>query len=353
MNRLLWILMLLPLVGCGKKPAPPAPQTQTVLAHTVRAGTAASQADYSGEVRARYEISLAFRVGGKVVARAVDVGDRVAAGQVLARLDPADLALSSSGAEANLAAAAAERAYAQAEVLRYRDLRAQQFVSQALLDAKETALKAAEEKYRALAAQAGLAQNQRGYSELRADTAGVVSAVLAEAGQVVAAGQPVLKVAKSGEQEVVVAVPENRVAELGKAGEVAVTLWAVPEKRYRGRVREVAPQADPVTRTYAVRVTILNADADVRLGQTARVLLKNAKGDVLALIPLGSVFQHGQQPAVWLLAHDGRVHLRPVNVAAWREDGVAIQGGLAEGERIVAAGAHKLVEGEVVRVAAP
>ncbi len=351
MNPLLWTLLLLPLAGCGEKAAPPVAQAKMVLAHTVRAGSAVSQADYSGEVRARHELSLAFRVGGKLLARAVDVGDQVAAGQVLARLDPADLALSSLGAEANLAAVAAERAYAQAEVKRYRDLRAQQFVSQASLDAKETALKSTEEKVRALAAQAGLANNQRGYAELRADAAGVVSTVLAEAGQVVAAGQAVLRVAKSGEKEVVVAVPENRVAELAKAGEVAVTLWAAPEKRYRGRVREVAPQADPVTRTFAAKVSILDADADVRLGQTARVLLKNTSGGALTLIPLGSVFQKGTQPAVWLLGPDGHVHLRPIQVAAWREDGVAVSGGLAEGERIVAAGAHKLVEGEAVRVA--
>ncbi len=350
MNRLLWIVLALPLAGCGEKAAPPAAQPRTVLAHTVRGGSAVAQADYSGEVRARHEISLAFRVGGKLVARAVDVGDRVVVGQVLARLDPADLALSSSGAEANLAAAAADRAYAQTEARRYRDLRAQQFVSQALLDAKETALKAAEEKVRALTAQAGLASNQRGYAELRADAAGVISAVLAEAGQVVAAGQPVLKVAKSGEREVVVAVPENRVAELAGAGELAVTLWAAPDKHYRGRVRELAPQADPVTRTFAAKVSILNADAGVRLGQTARVSLKTT-GDALALIPLGSVFQRGRQPAVWLLGHDGRVHLRTVTVAAWREDGVAVKGGLSEGDRIVAAGAHKLVEGEAVRVA--
>jgi RND family efflux transporter MFP subunit len=269
----------------------------------------------------------------------------------LARLDPADLAQSQKSAEALLAAAEADRAFAGAEVERYRGLKSQQFVSAAALDAKETALKASEEKVRAAAAQKMLAANQSGYAALSSVANGVVSAVLAEAGQVVAAGQPVVKVARTDEKEVLVAVPENRVAELARAGEVAVTLWAAPDKRYRGRLREIAPQADAVTRTYAARVAILNADAEVRLGQTARVVLSKATAETASLIPLGSVFQHGKQPAVWLIGTDGRVHLRPVKVAAWREDGVAVSGGLAAGERIVAAGAHKLVEGEAVRVA--
>lgn len=340
------------LSGCREKAEPAPAQPRNVLALSVALGEGFIQAEYSGEVKPRHETALGFRVGGKLLTRQVDVGDRVAAGQVLARLDAADLALSSSGAEASLAAAAAERAYAQAEAVRYRDLRAQQFVSQALLDAKETALKAAEERYRALAAQASLAGNQRGYSELRADAAGVVAAVLAEAGQVLAAGQPVLRLARTDEKEVLIAVPENRVSELNKAGELTVTLWAAPDKRYRGRVREIAPQADAVTRTFAARVAILNADADVRLGQTARVLLGKTAA-AATLIPQGSVFQQGKQPAVWLIGQDGRVHLRAIQVAAWREDGVAVSGGLAAGDRIVAAGAHKLVEGEAVRVAAP
>lgn len=341
------------LSGCRDKAEPAAAQPRTVLALTVTLGEGFNQAEYSGEVKPRHETALGFRVGGKLLTRLADVGDRVAAGQELARLDAADLALASSGADANLAAAAAERSYAQAEAVRYRDLRAQQFVSQALLDAKETALKAAEERYRALAAQAGLAGNQRGYSELRADAAGVVAAVLAEAGQVVAAGQPVFRLARTDEKEVLIAVPENRVSELNKAGDLTVTLWAAPDKRYRGRVREIAPQADAVTRTFAARVSILNADADVRLGQTARVLPGKSAGAAMAatLIPLGSVFQNGKQPAVWLIAEDGHVHLHPVTVAAWREDGVVVSGGLEAGDRIVAAGAHKLVEGEAVRVA--
>lgn len=351
------LTFLLLLAACAEKSPPPAAQPRTVLAYAVDKGAGFSHAEYSGEVKSRHETALAFRVGGKLIERRVELGDRVVAGQVLARLDPADLAQSQKSAEALLAGAEAERTFARAEAERYRGLKAQQFVSQAALDAKETALKAAEEKVRAAAAQKMIAANQSGYAALTSDSAGVVSAVLAESGQVVAAGQAVVKVARTDEKEVLIALPENRVTELSKAGDVAVTLWAAPDKRYRGRVREIAPQADPVTRTYAARVAILDADADVRLGQTARVRLKNAAGDALTLIPLGSVFQHGKQPAVWLIGGESaqlsRVHLRQIKVAAWREDGVAVQGGLAEGERIVAAGAHKLTEGEAVRVAAP
>ena len=204
---------------------------------------------------------------------------------------------------------------------------------------------------RANAAQSMIARNQAGYAELSSDVAGVVSAVLAEAGQVVAAGQSVVKVARGDEKEVLIALPENRVTELAQAGEVAVSLWAAPGKNYLGRVREVAPQADPVTRTFAARVMILDADAGVRLGMTARVTLPAGKIGAVTLIPAGSVFQRGRQPAVWVIAPDSRVHLRPVSVVAWREDGVVVGAGLAEGESLVAAGAHKLSEGEVVRVA--
>jgi RND family efflux transporter MFP subunit len=347
------LLALMLLTACGEKTLPPTAQPRTVLAYTVAMGEGFNQAEYSGEVKPRHETALAFRVGGKLVERRVELGDRVTAGQVLARLDPADLAQSQKSAEAQLASNEAERTFARAEVERYRGLKAQQFVSQAALDAKETALKSSEEKVRSAAAQKTLAANQSGYASLSSDASGVVSAVQAEAGQVVAAGQPVLKVARTDEKEVLVAVPENRVSELVNSGEVVVTLWAVPDKRYRGRLREIAPQADPVTRTYAARVAILNADAEVRLGQTARVVLSKATAETATLIPLGSVFQQGKQPAVWLIGDDGRVHLRPVKVAAWREDGVAVSGGLVAGERIVAAGAHKLVEGEAVRVTAP
>lgn len=354
MNKtLIAVLLAFLLPACGKKVAPPVPQVRTVLAFTVEKGAGFNHAEYSGEVKPRHETALAFRVGGKLIERLAELGQRIVAGQPLARLDPADLTQSRKSAEAQLAAAKADLAFADAEVERFRGLKAQQFVSAAALDGKETALKAATEKVRAAEAQHRLASNQSAYASLSSDVDGVVSAVLAEAGQVVAAGQAVLKVARTDEKEVLVALPENRVTELSKAGELAVSLWALPDKRYRGRVREIAPQADPLTRTFAARVSILNADAEVRLGQTARVVAPPSDAEGLTLIPLGSVFQQGKQPAVWLIAEDGHVHLLPVRVSAWREDGVAVGGGLSEGMRIVAAGAHKLVEGEAVRVAAP
>ncbi|MBI5329807.1 MAG: efflux RND transporter periplasmic adaptor subunit [Betaproteobacteria bacterium] len=346
-------LSLLPLLAaCGDKPAPPSPQPRVVLAFEVRAGAGATVSEYSGEVRARHEAALGFRVGGKLVERRVEVGDRVAAGQVLARLDAGDLSQSQRGAEAQQAAAEAEVRFARAELERYRGLHTQKFVSQAALEAKETALKAAEEKLRAAGAQGVIARNQTTYADLSSDRPGVVAAVLAEAGQVVAAGQPVLRVAQGGEREVVIALPENRVAEAAPGVAARVTLWALPDKAYQGRVREVAPQADAITRTYAARVAITNADAQVRLGQTARVLFQGGKPEgKTTLLPSGAVFQKDKQAAVWVIAADGRVHLRPVQVSAWREDGAAVSAGVSEGERIVAAGAYKLMEGETVRVA--
>lgn len=346
------------LAACSRE-APPPPADRLVVAHLVAAGEVRSDANYSGEVRPRHETPLAFRIGGKLTSRLVDVGQAVAAGQVLARLDPADAALGASAAQANLAAARADLTFAAAERERYRGLRERNFVSQAALEAKEAAWQAAQGRLDAATAQAGLAGNQNAYAVLCAETAGVVSAVLAEAGQVVAAGQPVLRLARPGEMEVAIAVPENRVGELQAADRIRIGLWAQNPAGeeggkeaggYAGRVREIAPMADPVTRTYAVRVSLLEPDAAVRLGMTATVRLGRGGGKA-ALVPATAIFQQAGKPAVWVIGADGRVALRPVEVAQFREDGALVSAGLAGGERIVAAGVHKLAAGETVRVA--
>ncbi|MDP2794844.1 MAG: efflux RND transporter periplasmic adaptor subunit [Sulfurisoma sp.] len=340
--RKLLLLVTLPLLlaACGEKSPPPSVNSAgPKLVKSLVVGGEALQGvnRYSGEVRARYETLLGFRIGGKVIERLVDAGARVKAGQPLARLDPADAALQATQAEAN-------RALAAAELKRTQDLRAKNFISQAALDAKETTAKAAD-------AQAALAKNQSSYTTLSADAAGVVAAVLAEPGQVVAAGQGVFRLARDGEREVAINIPESRVAgqKVGAGG--TVELWAGERgKAYKGVLRELAPVADAATRTFAARVSIADADASVALGMTATVSFAQAGGEKV-VVPLAAILQQGSQPSVWVIGKDNAVALRPIEVERYGDAGAVVSGGLAAGERIVAAGAFKLTAGEKVRIA--
>jgi RND family efflux transporter MFP subunit len=346
-------LLLLPvlLTACSEPPPPPVvPKLVRIM--TVGAGDTATdgaQRSYSGEVRARIETTLGFRIAGKIVERRVDAGTAVKAGQVLARLDPADAGLQATQAEA-------QRALAAADVARYRDLRAKNFISASALDARETAFKAAE-------AQAALAKNQASYTSLVADRAGVIGQVLAEPGQVVSAGQPVFRLAPDGEREIAVALPEGEVStfKLGQAAEV--TLWATQgagTKPLAGRLREVSPVADPVTRTYAARVSLKDADPLLPLGMSATVRFPTgAPGATRLTVPLTAIFQQGNQPAVWKVMRSGipgdgagdTVSLQAVTVAAYTDSGAVVVAGLSGGERIVAAGVNLLTAGEKVRIA--
>ena len=336
MNPLLLLMPLLLLAGCGRE-APATAQIaagpKTVRVMKVSHGDAPAGARYSGEVRARHESTLGFRVGGKLVERLVDVGARVRAGQPLARLDPADARLAASQAEANAD-------LAEAELRRARDLQAKSFVSQAVLDARVTAAKAAR-------AQAQLAANQAAYTTLYADQPGIVAAVLAEPGQVVGAGQAVLRVARDGEREVAIALPEGALAGIRPGSAATVALWA-DGKSYAGRVREIAPVADAATRTFVTRVSLSGAEATLPLGLTASVSFAATHPDRM-IVPLAALFQRGDKPAVWVLGDGDAVTLREVRVERYADDGAVLGGGLKDGERIVAAGAFKLIEGEKIR----
>jgi RND family efflux transporter MFP subunit len=326
------------LAACNKPPLPPEP-LRPVLTQVVGERADDGAPTYTGEVRSRFETPLGFRIGGKVVARLVDVGASVKAGDVLARLDPADSALSANAAQAQLDLASADLA-------RHRQLRAQNFVSQAALDAKETSYKAAK-------AQADLLHRQTDYTVLRADHAGVVEAVSAEVGQVVAAGQGVVRIARDDALEVAVAIPEARLPErAADAKNAEITLWSDPDARYRGVLRELSPVADPATRTYAARVSIVDADSRVRLGMTAKVAFAadRARRDAAPLaVPLTAIFQKDGQPALWVVGADETVALRPVAVAAYGETSATIASGVTRGERIVVAGVHKLAAGEKIK----
>lgn len=341
MNSRLYLLLplLTLLAACGEQ-APPPEQLDTgpqrVKAQKVGAGETAGAVTYSGEVRARIETTLGFRVGGKLIERRVDIGARVQAGQTLARLDPADQQLAATQAEAN-------RALAAAELQRTQELRAKNFISQAALDTKETAVAAT-------TAQAQLAKNQAAYTALSADAAGVVAAVLAEPGQVVGAGQGVFRIARDGAREVAIAVPESRLAGLKVGAGGTAQLW--DGRSFAGTVREIAPVADAATRTFAVRVALTDAPTDLPLGLSATVRFAQA-GAPSIVVPLAAILQQGSQPAVWVIGADDTVSQRVITVARYGDGGAEVTSGLEVGETIVAAGAFKLSAGEKVRAVTP
>lgn len=330
------VALALLAAACGRE-APKAAALRPVLTERVGAVAALNAPVYAGEVRSRIEQPLAFRIAGKISERLVDAGAVVKAGQVLARLDPADAALAADAAEA-------QRRLADADLRRYRELREKNFVSQAALDSRETSLKAS-------AAQADLARNQSAYTVLRADQPGVVGQVLAEVGQVVAAGQPVFRIARLDTPEVAIAIPENRLPEVRRATRVEVSLWADAARTYPARLREIAAVADSATRTYAARVAILEPDAAVTLGMSASVRFRTGEAEERLAIPQAALFQKDGRPAVWVVADDATVSVRAVDVVRYTDDAVELAAGLQRGERIVVAGVHKLAEGEKIRVA--
>jgi membrane fusion protein, multidrug efflux system len=342
---------LVALAACSQ-PQPVASTPRPVLAQVVKPADNALGNVYSGEVRARHESDLAFRVGGKLVARYVDVGTRVTRGTVLARLDPQDARLAVDAARSQLSAAQADHSLAKSELERYRQLFAQKFVSQAVLDSRQTTFDATKAKLEQATAQLSTAQNQSAYTTLSADADGVITAVSAELGQVVAAGQPVMRLARPDEKEVVINVPESRLTALRDARQILVALWTQPQRPYTGQVREISPTADPVTRTFTVKVSVPEAGAAVRLGMTANVLVDDPGERIAVKLPLGAVDQSAGTASVWIVDPQSRkVAPHPVEIGAFREDGVTVRSGVSAGDVVVTAGVQKLVAGETVRLA--
>ncbi|HYJ18646.1 MAG TPA: efflux RND transporter periplasmic adaptor subunit [Burkholderiales bacterium] len=343
--------VLAALTACGKEEAKP-PEARLVNVVRVQPASGNGEVAYSGDVRARYETNLSFRVAGKIVARNVEVGTVVKAGEILARLDPEDQKLNAQGAQSQLAAAQSEYDQLKAELERYADLYKKEFISKADYDRRLSLFNVAQARLDQAKAQLSVTQNQTGYTALGADHAGVVTAIQAEVGQVVAAGQIVMKLARTDDKEVMISIPENRLAELGGSREIAITLWASPASRYRGKVREISPSADPVTRTYAAKISVLNPDAAMKLGMTANVYLRGVQRGASAMLPATALFQQGGKAAVWVVdAAASTVKLVPVEVGEYVEDKVAITGGLKQGDVVVKAGVHKLFDGEKVRIA--
>lgn len=323
--------------------------------HAIKAGLSEddSSLNLSGDVRPRTETIIGFRIAGKLIERKAEVGAKVQRGDVLARLDPQDASLQNQAAGAQNAAAQFELAQQLADLERFQSLFTQGFISQAEFDRRKNAVDIARSRVIEVGSVQRSSRNQLDYTVIRADEAGVITAVDAERGQVVAPGQPVVRIAQSDTKEVVVTVAESRLEALQTSKDLLITLAALPNRSYTGTLREVSPVADLATRTYAARIAVPHADEAVRFGMTARVRVRGERKPVLAL-PLSALYRNGDKTAVWTvdpLTH--QVRLVDVTVASVREDSVIISQGLTEGETVVTAGVQKLRVGQTVRVVDP
>jgi multidrug efflux system membrane fusion protein len=320
----------------------------------IGADSSAESLVLAGEVKARYEARVGFRVGGKMLRRLVNVGDRVKVGTPIATLDAIDYRLAAESIAAQLQAAQADLAFADDDQLRYQELRDQQLVSSAEFDRHETARRILRERVTTLAAQLEQAKNQVAYTRLVADHEGIVVAVLAEADQVVSAGQPVVVLARPEELEVAIDVPEDRRSAIGKARSIEVSLWSRPDTRLTGRLRELSASASPTSRTYAARVSLPLAPEWVQLGMSATVRVPEAAFTGHA-IPLSAVFQRhteaGGAARVWVASADGTtVASIPIKLGTPSGENEIIAYGLSAGQRIVTAGTSRLQEGATIRV---
>lgn len=339
-------LALLLLAACGAREAVEETPRPAVVTRAEADGSRVEA--FAGVVQARHESPLGFRIAGKLTERRVEVGDRVETGQVLATLDPEDLSLQVEARRSELVAARADLELARSERDRYRAMVERKLVSASLYEARENAFEAAAARVEGIEAALAVNRNQATYATLRADHAGVVTAISAEAGQVLAAGQPVLRLAREDELEVVIALPEQHRAAFSAGDDAAIELWAREGQRTPGRIREISPEADPMARTFAARIAFDAAAASAWLGQSARVYFLRQGGAALT-VPLTALHADEGSPALWVVDPErATVSLRPVRIGPYSSERVPVIAGLEAGEWIVAAGVHLLREGQAI-----
>ncbi|HKX37371.1 MAG TPA: efflux RND transporter periplasmic adaptor subunit [Burkholderiales bacterium] len=341
--------LLLALGACSQAGEDRPDEIRPVRVVKVGISEGARHIEYAGEVRARHETRLAFRVSGKVIERLVEVGSTVRPGQVIARMDDTDFKLAAASARANVASLKLQRDLADADFRRFRELREKNFISQAEYDRRASELATAEARLAAARAQAEQAVNAVRYATLYADVAGVVTAVEVEAGQVIAPGHVVVRVARPGEKEIAFAVPEAQRRIVEKSSALEVSLNAVPGATWKATLRELSPAADPVTRMYAARATILDAGEAIELGMSATVELA-AASETRIEVPIAALHSRGADAQVFVVEPKGTVRVQKVKTAGVTGERVVIESGLAPGDVVVAAGAQLLRPGQRVRI---
>lgn len=343
------VLFALLAASCGKE-VPRTEDVRPVRTITLAPTPVVDVAELPGEVRPRVESRVGFQVGGRINSRRVELGQRVRQGDVLATLDPADFKLSAAAAAAQLNAARVDRDQQRADMKRFDDLHRQGFISGAELERRRAQLDAAEARYAQAAALADVSTNQTAYATLRAPAAGLISAIDAEAGQVVASGQSVVRIALTGDKEVAIAIPEARLEPLRRVPEVGVALWANGAE-LKGRIREIAPIADPATRTYTARVTLIDPPPDVALGMTATVRFATPPSPPILAVPLTALLREGDATFLWRLDRQAMtVEQVRVAIAGVADNAVILGSGVQAGDTIVTAGVHLLKPGQKVRL---
>jgi len=344
------VFTALALTACGKGQAPQEP-VRAVKVLTVGESSSMTDLEFSGEVRARIESSLGFRVAGKLLSRPAEIGQRVKAGELLAQIDPQDYRVTADAAAAQLVAAQSNRDVAGADLKRYQDLHAQGFISAAELQRREAAYISAQAQWKQAQAQSSVQGNQSGYTRLLADGAGIVTSVDASAGQVVAAGQPVVRLALDGPRDVVFSVPEDKLGLLKTGDKVKVRQW-VDGKMREAVVRDVSASADSVTRTFVAKAA-LPKDANPVLGSTVTVTL--VLGAELApktiKLPTSALRLEAGATSVWVLDPSTMtVRAQAVEVNTAEGNDAVVTSGLQNGDQVVLSGVHVLTAGQKVSI---
>jgi RND family efflux transporter MFP subunit len=346
-------LLVAALAGCdGKDPRSADGSERSerpVLVAPARYAAQSQTREFVATIRPRVESDQGFRVAGKVVKRFVEVGQRVKAGDPIAALDEQDLRLQKEQTDAEFAAARMAQTQASADEKRAAELRSKGWIAQAALDRARAGGEEARGRFRRAERAVELASNALEYATLRAGADGVVTQTLVDPGQVVSAGQPAVRIAHAGELEAAVALPEAFAAAAGK-GEATLTLWSKPGAVYRAKLRELSPAADPVTRTFAARFSILNPDSAIALGMSATLLISKSEAQTVVSVPLSAIYNQGAGPSLWKVDGEGNLQLVPVTLVRLEADNALVAGGVKDGDSVVVLGVHKLDPNMKVRV---
>jgi membrane fusion protein, multidrug efflux system len=352
-RRLAFACLLLALAGCQRELPPKVEPLRPVRSVVVAPQQLVTRLTLPAEIRPRVEARYGFRVGGKISQRLVSIGDRVTPGQVLARLDPQDAAPAVTSAQASLAAARTDAKIASLELRRNQELRERNYISQGSLDRQQATFDAATSRVDLAEAQLNQARNAVDFQTLKADVSGHVIAIEAEAGQVVASGQIVVKVAKDSEVEALVNVPEKDVAMARAAAQWQIVVPALAGRRLTGTLREFSPLSDSASRTYSMRLTMAGDLSGVEWGMTA-VAQAAGSGVEGFVVPINSLYSKDGQSRLWLVDSSTQtVKSVVVKTDGLLDDAVRVVSGLAAGDRVVTAGANLLIEGQKVKLSDP